>query len=114
LEFCHASLDAQIWLLNSQTVAPTAGDLDQTWSVLCRVRGSADSYSARMLDHGAPEPSDSLITLKRGDYSQFQELENNIAALKVRLMTVQDREEAGRLGTMLSKLETVLSRLQAS
>lgn len=113
LEFCHAALDAQIWLLDNQTETPTAGELDQIWSVLCRVRGSANSYSARMFDHGGPELPNSLIKVQ-SERSQFQELENNMAVLKARLMASQDRDEIDRLRTMLSKLETVLSRLQAS
>lgn len=114
LEFCHAALDAQIWLLDNQDQAPSAAESDQIWSILCRVRGSANSYSARMFDHGGPSPSETPVKFNPDQRSQFQELENNIAAIKARMAASQDSDEMNRLQTMLSKLETFLDKLQTS
>ncbi|MCP4453048.1 MAG: M56 family metallopeptidase [Planctomycetes bacterium] len=112
LEFCHAALDAQAWLLDNVTQKPTPAELDPIWSVLCRVQGSPRSYGARMFNHGGPAPSENPVKPGPGERRQFQELENNIAALKARLMATRDPDETDKLRRMLSKLEAVLSRLE--
>ncbi len=52
------------------------------------------------------------LKAKPGERSQFQELENNIDVLEVRMSASLDQQEIARLKGMLAKLEAFLSRLQ--
>ncbi len=113
LTFCHAALDAQIWLLDHRTAEPTHSELDPIWSVLCRVWGkSSNNYSARMLDHGGPDLSERRFKLSSGERDRFQELHNNVTALEARITASGDSDEIAKLQMMISKLEGLLTQLQ--
>jgi beta-lactamase regulating signal transducer with metallopeptidase domain len=112
LEFCHAALDAQEWLLANASSDPKPSELDQIWSVLRRIQGRPNSYSARMLDHGGPEQLKEPRKIDPGSRPQFHELEGSIEAIKDRLVTTTDPDRIAKLTLMLTKLETILSKLQ--
>ncbi len=112
LEFCHAALDAQEWLLANSTSEPNRSELDQIWSVLRRIQGHPTSLAARMFDHGAPEQLEARRKHDRGSRRQFQELEGGIAAIKDRLASTNNPGRIAKLELMLTKLEAILSRLQ--
>ena len=112
LEFCHAALDAQEWLLAHSTSEPELKELDQIWSVLCRIQGHPTGFAARMFNHGGPEQLKGHRKYDPGSHPQFHELEGNIAAIKERLATASDPEKIAKLTQMLTKLETILSKLQ--
>lgn len=111
LEFCHAALDAQEWLLANASSEPKPSELDPIWSVLCRIKGHPKGYAARMFDHGGPEHLNGPRKFDADSYSQFHELEGNIAAIKEQLAVTSDRETTVKLTRMLTKLETLLSKL---
>ena len=111
LEFCHAALDAQAWLLANMTSEPDWSELDITWSVLRRVQGHPTSISARMLDQGAPEPVDGGRKYDRKSRRLFHELEVGIAVMEDRLANAQDPARIARLESMLAKLEAILLKL---
>jgi len=113
LEFCHAALDAQQWLLSSSLTQPTHEELDNIWSILVRVRAKPGSYSIRMFDHGAPATD---LSRKHAYASgpRYQELENNITVLEAKLAGEQDPDEVAKLRLMLEKLEALLVRLEGS
>jgi beta-lactamase regulating signal transducer with metallopeptidase domain len=112
LEFCHAALDAQEWLLANSTSEPNPSELDPIWSVLCRIQGHPTSYSVRMFNHGNPNQSDKRRKYDRSSRRQFHELEGNIAAIKDRLASTNNPGRIVKLKLMLTKLETLLSKLQ--
>ncbi len=112
LEFCHDALDAQQWLLGNATSEPEPKELDQIWSVLCRVQGHPNGFAARMFDRCGPEQLSAPRKVYAGGRKQFQELEGGIDALKDRMATTQDPARIARLETMLTKLEAILARLQ--
>jgi len=112
LEFCHAALDAQEWLLANSTSEPNPSELDPIWSVLCRIQGNPTSYSVRMFNHGNPNQSDKRRKYKRSSRRQFHELEGGIATIKDRLASTNNPGRATKLKLMLTKLETLLSKLQ--
>jgi hypothetical protein len=112
LEFCHAALDAQEWLLANSTSEPKPSELDQIWSVLRRIQERPNSFAIRMFDHGAPKQFDERRKYDRGSRRQFQELEGNIAAVKGRLASTNNPGRIAKLELMLTKLEAILSKLQ--
>jgi beta-lactamase regulating signal transducer with metallopeptidase domain len=112
LEFCHAALDAQEWLLANASSDPKPSELDQIWSVLCRIQERPTSYAVRMLDHGGPEQLKGRRKYDPDSHSQFHELEGNIGALKRKLATTSDPDKIAKLTLMLTKLEAILSKLQ--
>jgi hypothetical protein len=112
LEFCHDALRAQEWLLAHVTAEPDPSALDNIWSILRRLQSPPGSYSARMLDHGGPVPTQPVRKRTPGGTHPFQELEGSIAALEARLAVAPDDETVVRLERMLTKLETLLARLQ--
>ena len=112
LEFCHAALDAQEWLLANSTSEPNPSELDQIWSVLRRIKGHPTSMAARMFDHGAPKQLDARRKHDRGSRRQFQELEGGISAIKDRLAGTNNPGRIAKLELMLTKLEAILSKLQ--
>ena len=112
LEFCHAALDAQAWLLVNMTSEPDRGELDKILSVLRRVQGYSTSFSARMLDQGAPEPMDGGRKYDPRSRRPFQELEVSIAVIENRLANAHDPARIARLESMRAKLETILFKLQ--
>ena len=112
LEFCHAALDAQEWLLANSKSEPKPSELDQIWSVLRRIQERPTSYAVRMFDHGAPERLDERPKQDRSERRPFQELEGSIDVIKDRLATTTDPDQVARLTLMLTKLETILSKLQ--
>ena len=114
LEFCHAALDAQQWLLNDSLSQPRLEELDNIWSVLRRVQEEPHTYSVRMLDHGGPATQSGGKKHAHADRARYQELENNIAALEVKLATEEDPDEIAKLRLMLGKLEALLTRLEGS
>jgi beta-lactamase regulating signal transducer with metallopeptidase domain len=112
LEFCHEALDAQEWLMGNAASEPDAKELDQIWSVLYRVQGHPNSFSARIFDRCGPEEVHALRKIHAGSRSRFQEIENGIAALKDRMLLTQDPTRIAKLETMIAKLESILTRLQ--
>lgn len=112
LEFCHAALDAQEWLLANSISEPNPSELDQIWSVLRRVQGHPTGFAARMFDHGAPEQFDGRRKYDRGSRRQFHELEGSIAVIKDRLASTNDPGRIAKLELMLTKLEVIFSKLQ--
>lgn len=112
LEFCHAALDAQEWLLANSTSEPNLSELDPIWSVLCRIQERPTSYAVRMFDHGAPKQSNKPRKYDRNSRRQFHELEGNIAVIKDRLASTNNPGKAAKLKLMLTKLEAILSKLQ--
>lgn len=112
LEFCHAALDAQEWLLANSSSEPKPSELDQIWSVLCRIQERPTSFAVRMFDHGGPEQLKGRSKYDPGSHPPFHELEGNIAAIKERLATTTDPDRIAKLTLMLTKLETILSKLQ--
>ncbi|MHC4073073.1 MAG: M56 family metallopeptidase [Planctomycetota bacterium] len=112
LEFCHAALDAQEWLLANASSDPKPSELDQIWSVLCRIQERPTSYAVRMFDHGGPEQLKGRRKYDPDSHPQFHELEGNIGALKRQLATTSDPDRIAKLTLMLTKLETILSKLQ--
>ena len=112
LEFCHAALDAQEWLLANASSEPKPSELDPIWSVLCRIQERPTSYAVRMFDHGGPEQLKGRRKYDPSSHPQFHELEGNIAAIKERLATTSDPDRIAKLTLMLTKLETLLSKLQ--
>jgi hypothetical protein len=112
LEFCHAALDAQEWLLTNSNSEPKPSELDQIWSVLRRIQERPGSYAVRMFDHGAPEQLKGRRKYDPDSHPQFHELEGNIGALKRQLATTSDPDRIAKLTLMLSKLETILFKLQ--
>jgi hypothetical protein len=112
LEFCHAALDAQEWLLANASSEPKPSELDPIWSVLCRIKGHPNGYATRMFDHGGPEQLKKPRKFDAGSFSQFHELEGNIAVIKERLAVTSDPDRIAKLTRMLTKLETLLSKLE--
>ena len=112
LEFCHAALDAQEWLLANSTSEPKPGELDKIWSVLCRIQENPTSLAVQMFDHGAPRQFDKRRKYNRGSYKQFHELEGNITAIKERMANTNNPARIVKLKLMLTKLEAILSKLQ--
>jgi hypothetical protein len=112
LEFCHAALDAQEWLLANSTSEPNTSELDPIWSVLRRIKGHPTSYAERMFNHGGPKQLDKRRKYDPSKHSQFHELEGNIAAIKELLATTNNPGRIAKLKLMLTKLETLLSKLQ--
>jgi len=112
LEFCHAALDAQEWLLANASSEPKPSELDPIWSVLYRIQGHPNGYAARMFDHGGPERLKGRRKFDPGRRPQFHELEGNIAVIKERLATTSDPDRIAELTLMLTKLETLLSKLR--
>ena len=112
LEFCHAALEAQKWLLDHMTSEPSTEALDNIWSILKRVEDRPGSYSARMFDYGGPDPADNGDKCLREGRSRFQELENIIAVLESCLATTRDLGETAKLRLMLTKLEALLGKLK--
>ena len=112
LEFCHAALDAQEWLLANSTSEPKPGELDKIWSVLCRIQEKPTSFAVQMFDHGAPSQYDKRRKYNRGSYKQFHELEGNIIAIKKRIANTNNPARIAKLKLMLTKLEAILSKLQ--
>jgi beta-lactamase regulating signal transducer with metallopeptidase domain len=112
LEFCHDALDAQEWLLANSTAEPEPRELDQIWSVLRRVQGHPESFSARMFDRCGPEQLNAPRKIFAGGRRQFQELEKGIDAIKDRMAVTQDPARVARLEVLLTKLEAILVRLQ--
>jgi len=112
LEFCHAALDAQEWLLANSTSEPNRSELDQIWSVLRRIQGHPTSLAARMFDRCGPEELNARRKHDRGSRRQFKELEGGIAAIKDRLASTKNPGRIAKLKRMLTKLETLLSKLQ--
>ena len=112
LEFCHAALDAQEWLLSNANSDPKPSELDQIWAVLRRIQGHPNSYTARMLDQGGSEQLKEHRKIDPGRRSQFHEVEGNIEAIKDRLARTTDPDRIDKLTLMLTKLETILSKLQ--
>jgi hypothetical protein len=112
LEFCHAALDAQEWLLANSTSEPKPSELDPIWSVLCRIQGHPNSFAARMFDRCGPEELNARRKYDRSSRSQFHELEGCIAAIKDRLASTNNPGRIAKLKLMLTKLEILLSKLQ--
>ncbi len=108
LALLHESLEAQRWLLDNLESEPSRADLDNIWSVLRRVSGSPESYSQRMLNHGAP-PSER----KCGEGGRFQEIEGSIAQIEAQLAVEGDPAHVAKLKTKLTKLETILADLRS-
>lgn len=111
-EFCHMALEAQEWLLDSVPAKPSSGELDNIWSVLKRVQPRQETFSARMLDRGGPSPAERNRKCGRAPLGRFQELEGNIADVKAKLAEATDAADIARLGQMLSKLQSILGKLQ--
>jgi len=112
LEFCHAALDAQEWLLANASSDPKPSELDPIWSILCRIQERPTSYAVRMFDHGGPEQLKGRRKYDPDSHPQFHELEGNIAAIKEQLATTSDPDRIAKLTLMLTKLETLLLKLQ--
>lgn len=112
LEFCHAALDAQEWLLANASSDPKPSELDPIWSVLCRIQERPTSYAVRMFDHGGPEQLKGRRKYDPDSHPQFHELEGNIAAIKEQLATTSDPDRIAKLTLILTKLETLLLKLQ--
>jgi len=112
LEFCHAALDAQEWLLDNASSEPKPSELDPIWSVLRRIQERPTSYAVRMFDHGGPEQLKEPRKFDPASRPPFHELEGNIAVIKERLATTSDPDRIAKLTLMLTKLETLLSKLR--
>jgi len=112
-EFCHMALAAQEWLLDNPPAGPSPAELDNIWSVLKRIHPPRESFSARMLDHGGPEPSEQQGKGCGMSRSRFQELDGNIADVEARLAEATDSAEIARLERMLARLQGIMAKLQA-
>ena len=112
MQFYHMALETQEWLLGNANVKPSAGDLDNIWSVLKRIQGPGISDHNRKLDHGGPDRAKSTCKISHCDRPRFQELESGIRAIKNQLAVTRDAREAAKLEAMLGKLEALLVRLE--
>ena len=110
----HEALNAQQWLLDNMLGEPDVGELDNLWSIVRRVEGRPDSYSARYLNHGGV---DDRLNCRKGDRApraRFAELESGIAALEAKLAVETDAKQAEKLRAMVAKLEAILAGLEES
>jgi len=113
LEFYHAALDAQQWLLDNVTIEPSAAELENIKAVVGRIENPRSDH-VRKLNWGGPERSRKGHTALPEERHRFAELEANIATLESKLAAETDAKKIVKLQAMLEKLEALLARLESS